>query len=458
MDIIIKNGTIVDENHSYRADIGILGEKIEIIGQDLNSDSARIIDAAGKLVMPGMIDAHTHLAHPVYGTLTADDFLTGSRAAAFGGITTFIDFAVQEEGKSLNDALVRRRDEASPVTCIDYSLHIILTDFRAETFSELGKMIEDGVPSFKLYLYHRNKKWIADGVLYRVLNEVSDGGLILVHAESNDIIKRKEDEHIINSETGMRYLGLSRQPVAEGAACTEAIYLAGQAESNLYITHVSTKEGLGAVINGKARGISVFCETCPQHLLLNDDKYREENAVLFAVSPPLRGDDDSRLLWSGIKEGVVDVISSNHCSFTKKQKNEHSEDFRRVPSGLPVIEISFPLMASESKNKNIDYSQIVRAMSYVPAKMFGLYPEKGSLMTGTDADIIIYDPDYESGISHENLHMNTDYSPFEGFKLKGSPIMTISRGRIIIENGEYKGTAGAGRFLRRTKFNASLIK
>ncbi|WP_369017755.1 dihydropyrimidinase [Thermatribacter velox] len=451
MELIIKNGTVVTAKETYLADVGVAGGKIVAIAEKLEDPEARVIDATGKYVMPGIIDGHVHLALPFGGTVSADDFSSGTKAAAFGGVTTIVDFAIQMKGESLADAIARRRAEADGKVCIDYGLHVGITDAREEVLREIPEVISNGCPTFKLFMTY-DAFVVDDGTLLSIIEKTTDsGGMVGVHAENHKIIGYLTARLLSEGKTAPQYHAVSRPDWCEAEATSRAIRLAEAVGGKLYIFHLTCSRALDEVVAGRERGMPVYAETCPQYLLLTADCYLEPDfgGAKYVMSPPLRTAFDNEALWKGLRDGYLQVVGSDHCPFTMEQKKLGLGDFTKIPNGAPGVETTLPLLYSEGVLKGrISLNRMVEVLSTNPACLFGL-PNKGSLAVGYDADIVIFDPDKEVVLSYQDLHMCTDYSPYEGLRVKGYPVTTISRGRVIVENGIFTGDFTHGRFVAR---------
>lgn len=454
MDLVVKGGQIVTAMDTFRADLGVSGDKIVAIAETIEDEGARVVNAAGKYVLPGGIDVHTHMQLPFGGTVSADDFEEGTKAAAFGGVTTIIDFAIQAKGSGLLGAVEQRRAEADPKVCIDYSLHMAITDWNRDAEGEVREIIESGIPSFKLFMVYRKEGWMVDdGALFGVLCEVAKhGGVVGVHAENAFVIDVLTERFLAEGKLSCEYHSKSRPSFVEGEAIRRAIYLAGVAGGNLYIFHMSTEEGVAAVAEGMALGVQVRAETCPQYLLLTEEKYLQPDGHHYAISPPLRSPADSEALWEALANGTVQVLASDHCPFDSRQKDLWGGNFTKIPLGLPGVETLLPLAFSEGVGKGrFSLNRCVELLSTNPAKLFGLYPKKGTIRIGSDADLVVVDPEMEVVLSPQRLHTRIDYSPYQGIRVKGYPVVTISRGEVIVEGGGFFGKPGRGRFLPRSQ-------
>ncbi|MDT7688593.1 MAG: dihydropyrimidinase, partial [Acidobacteriota bacterium] len=413
----------------------------------------RVIDAAGKLVIPGGIDPHTHMELPFGGTQASDDFRTGTIAAAFGGTTTIIDFAVQYKGQALAEGLDNWHAKAEGKAAIDYGFHLIVTDLEDERVPELYKAMDEGVSSFKLFMAYPGVFLADDATIFRAMSAAgSRGGLICMHAENgiviNEIIKRA----LAEGRTAPKYHALTRPTVAEAEGVHRAIAIAEMAESPVYIVHLSCADALNQVREARDRGLPAFAETCPQYLFLSIDDYGEGfEGAKYVMTPPLREKHNQAELWKGLKTDDLQVISTDHCPFCmKEQKELGRDDFSKIPNGAPGVEHRMSLIYDGGVVRNrISLNRFVELTSTAAAKMFGLFPRKGTIAVGSDADIVIFDPEREQIISAATHHMNVDYSAYEGRKVQGTVETVLSRGRVVIEDGEFKGKAGGGEFLKR---------
>ena len=456
-DMIIKGGTVVTAIDSSNVDIGVKDGKITGIGKDLKSDpKTETIDAKNMYVFPGGIDVHVHFQLPFSGTVSADDFENGTKAAACGGVTMVIDFAIQQKGKSIMDAVNARRAEADPKVCVDYGLHAAITDWNDKTQTEIKKVIDYGIPTFKMFMIYKNEGWMADdGMLFQALEEtLKHGGQIGVHAESVDILEMLINRYAKEKEKWGAYgHSLSRPCYTEEEAIIRAIKWAEVTGGKLYIVHMSTGEGADAVRAGKARGVNVHAETCPQYLLLDDEVFKQENGHLYATCPQVKKPHDRKRLWKGLVEGDVEVVATDTCTFTTKQKAAWNGDFRKIPFGMPGVETMVPLMYTEGVGKrDLSPNQFVALVSTNPAKLFGMYPRKGAIEVGSDADLLVFDPNRKVTLHAKDLQTNCDWSPYEGWKLTGYPHVTISRGEVVAEDGKFVGKAGYGRFIKRKPY------
>jgi dihydropyrimidinase len=457
LDMVIKNGRIVTASDIYTADVGVLDGKINVIAKNLDSGSrAKVIDAEGKYVFPGGIDVHVHLQLPFSGTVSADGFENGTKAAACGGVTTVLDFAIQTKGQSIMKAIEARRAEADPKVCIDYGLHAAITDWNPQTQSEIKKVIDYGIPTFKMFMIYKNEGWMADdGMLFSALEETAKyGGQIGVHAESVFVLDMLIEKYAKEKEKWGAYgHTLSRPCYTEEEAILRALKWAEVTHGQLYIVHMSTGEGADAVHIAKERGVNVYAETCPQYLLLNDEVFKGKNGHLYATCPQVKKPHDNERLWKGLKNGDVQIVATDTCTFNTKQKAAWNGDFRKIPFGMPGVETMVPLLYSEGVSKRgLSVNQLISLTSTNPAKLFGMYPKKGTIAIGSDADLVIFDTEKKVTLKADDLQTNCDWSPYEGWKLVGYPSTTISRGKVVAEDGKFVGEAGHGKFLQRTPY------
>ncbi len=452
-DLLIKGGTIVTAEESYVADIGVSKGKIAMIGLDLGDQASEVVYAEGKYVLPGAIDVHTHLEMPFGGTVSADDFYTGTVAAACGGTTSIIDFAVQGQGATLMDTIDTWKKKAEDKAVIDYGFHIAITDMNDDVVNEMETAVNEGFTSFKLFMTYDGMR-VDDQVMLQALTKAKEiGALIQVHAENYYMIKMLTEEFIAQGKTDPVYHAYSRPPFSEAEAVSRAVYLAMQAEAPLYIVHLSSAAGLEPIKKARELGYPVMAETCPQYLVLDEEYYLEKDfgGSKYVMSPPLRHKENQKPLWKGLYDGNIQVVATDHCPFNfKGQKELGRGDFTKIPNGAPGVEARMMVLQGQGVEADkISLQKMVEVTSTNPAKIFGMYPKKGTIVAGSDADLVIWDPESSGVLSKEMLHENVDYTPFEGFTYTAKPVMTFSNGKIIVKNSEFIGEKGSGTMLKR---------
>jgi dihydropyrimidinase len=449
-DLVIKNGTLVTADATYPADVGVRGERITAIGKGLLGRQA--IDATGLLVTPGAVDVHVHLQMPAGpGLVSSDDFFTGTRAAAFGGTTTVIDFVEAEPTQSLVKALAARRAQADGRVVVDYGLHMTIATADLAKLNEVPALVAAGCASFKLYLAYEGFQ-LDDGGFLQALEAIHEaGGLPIVHAENGDVIRTLVDRYRAQGRIAPRWHVHSHPALMEAEATGRAIDLATLAGAPLYIVHISCTQVVERVVAARARGLPIYGETCPQYLLLTQARYSQPGleGTLPVCSPPLRSEADQARLWDALARGELQVVATDHCAFTRADKGRGLHDFSQVPGGLPGIEARFPLLfAFGVRMGRISLNSWIDLCCTAPAHLFGL-ERKGVIAVGYDADLVVFDPERVVRLSAETLHENVDWTPFEGIEVIGWPVVTISRGKVIVKDGEFHGTAGQGCFVER---------
>src|SRR2546430_9056471 len=457
MKTLIRNGHVVTAVDSYTADILVEGSTVVLIGKDLEKIAGALdkaVDATGKLVIPGGSDPHTHVTIPCGGTSSSDDFETGTRAAAFGGTTTIIDFAVQYRGQSLNQALDVWFSKAQGKAAIDYGFHMILTDLPNHRLPEIKNLVQQGVSSFKLFMAYPGMFLVDDGTIFQAMTASAEsGGLIGMHAENGVVIDVLVKRALAEGKTAPKYHALTRPTRAEAEGVHRAIAIAEMANSPVYIVHLSCYDALKEVQAARDLGLPAYAETCPQYLFL-DYSYYEQDAfegAKYVMTPPLRDKSNQEQLWKGLRGNDLQVISTDHCPFCfKEQKELGRDDFSKIPNGGPGVEHRMSLIYDGGVVQGrINLNRFVDITTTAACKIFGLFPRKGTIAVGSDADIVIFDSDGEQTISAATHHMRVDYSAYEGRKVKGVSETVLSRGNVIVENGKFFGKAGAGRFLKR---------
>ena len=461
---VIKGGRIITAVDDYTADILIENGKIEAIARSLSVEDAQTHDATGLLVLPGGIDVHVHMETPMGGGVeTCDTFETGTRSAAFGGTTTIIDFAQQFKGDSPKDALDRRLAAAEPQCCVDYGFHVILTDVTPDALAELPDVINaDGVSSFKLYMAYPGVMMVDDAAIYRTMRKVSDhGGMVNLHAENGVVIQALIEEALEAGHTSPKYHQLTRPQLMEGEAAHRVIRIAELAEVPVYIVHLSSKEALDAVVEARDRGVPAFAETCPHYLFLDQSEYDRPGfeSAKYVMTPPLRNHECQHALWRGLRFDDLQIVSTDHCPFCfnenpmgiLKSKQYGSDNFNKIPNGAPGVEFRLPLLYDGGVHAGrITLNRFVQLTSTAPAKMFGLFPQKGAIAVGSDADLVLFDPEAHYTLSASTHHSNVDYSLFEGREVQGRVRKVFLRGDCIVDGEAWLGRAGAGRYLRRS--------
>jgi dihydropyrimidinase len=454
MSLLIKNGRIITADADYIADIFIEGETISTVGKNLNVKADKEIDASEKLVFPGGIDPHVHLDMPFMGTFSSDNYETGTRAALFGGTTMVIDFILQKQGNSLQSALDEWRSRSDNNCVGDYSFHMAVTDFNDSTKDEVKNMIAEGITSFKTFMAYKGALMIDDRQMVGLMEEVKkEGGLINVHATNGDMIDYLIQKHREEGKLSPLYHYLSQPEVTEAEAAERFVDMANFTGCPGYIVHLTCEGALNAVRNATKRNQHVFVETCIQYLILDASLYEKDfEGAKWVMSPPLREKKDQETLWAGINQGLVNVVATDHCPFMWEQKKMGEKDFSKIPNGHPAIENRMELLYSEGVNKGkITLNKYVEVACTNPAKIFGMFPRKGTIAIGSDADLVIFDPNEKHTLSAKTHHMNVDYSGYEGWELTGKVKTVVLRGAVAIENNECKVQKGFGKFIKRKK-------
>lgn len=457
-EVLIANGTVVTATESFRADVGIRDGKITAISKSLPAESAqKVLDASNKLVLPGGIDVHTHLDMPLGTTTSSDDFETGTRAAVFGGTTTIIDFATQFKGQTLHAAIDDWMTKAASKAVIDYGFHCIITDLTDVSLDEMDELVREGITSFKVFMAYPGALMLDDASIYRVLRASSrNGSLVCIHAENGGVIDVLVREALAAGKTAPIYHALTRPTATEAEAVGRAIALAEMAGAPLYVVHLSCDEGLKRIQEARDRSLPVYAETCPQYLYVSLDDMDKPGfeGARYVFTPPPREKWNQEKLWDGLKDNRISVVSTDHCPFRiKDQKELGRGDFTKIPNGGPGIEHRMSLIYSGGVAAGrFSANRFVDITSTTPAKLFGLYPRKGTIAMGSDADIVILDPNRQHIISANNHHMRVDYSLFEGVAVTGMPDIVLSQGQILVQNNTFHGRPGGGSFLKRATF------
>ncbi|RWR15461.1 dihydropyrimidinase [Sinirhodobacter populi] len=457
MDLVIRNGTVVTAGGTYAADIGIAEGKIAQIGGTFDA-GLPALDASGLYVMPGGVDVHTHLDAADAGVHSADDFRTGTIAAACGGTTTVVDFCAQAHGQSLSDAIAFWDSKAEGAAAVDYGYHIIVTDMNESVFEELAGLPERGITSFKLFMAYRGTNMIDDVTLLRALDQARrSDALVMVHAENGDAADYLRDRFAAEGKTTPYYHALSRPPRVEAEATARALALAEIVDTPIYIVHLTCGEALDELIRAKRRGVRAYAETCTQYLYLTrEDLARPDfEGAKFVFTPPARTEADHQILWDALANRTLDAISSDHCSWSfKDHKSRGRDDFRKIPNGAPGVEERLMMIYQGVNEGRITLCDFVDLVATRPARLFGMFPRKGTISVGADADLVLWDPEAECVIAQRDMHNAMDYSSYEGRKVKGMPRSVLLRGKLIVEDRNYIGTPGEGTFLRRDRFAA----
>jgi len=457
MSVLIKNGRVITAVDDYLADIFIKNETVTLIGENLDIEADEIIDASGKYLFPGGLDPHTHLDMPFGGTTSADDFETGTLAAAHGGTTTLIDFAIQSKGHSTLEALDTWHAKADGKTAIDYGFHMIVTDLEDNRVHEMKMLANAGVTSYKLFMAYPGVLYVDDGTIYRAMRKAGeDGTVVCMHAENGIVIDEIVKQALAEGKTEPKYHAITRPTRMEAEGVHRAISIAEVAQVPIYIVHLSSSDALEQVMLARNRGVHAFAETCPQYLFLDDSYYDQEGfeGAKYVMTPALREKWNQDELWKGLKFGDLQSIATDHCPFCfKDQKMLGIDDFSKIPNGGPGVENRMSLVFNGGVNSGrISLNKFVELTSTAAAKTFGLFPKKGTIAVGSDADIVIFDPNRTETISVNNTcthHMNVDYNAYEGFEVTGFTETVLSRGKVIIDNCEYVGKKGDGHFLKR---------
>jgi dihydropyrimidinase len=453
--VLIQNGTIVNADSTVNADLVIEGTIIKEIRAGIPASSAdKVVDARGLLLLPGGIDAHTHLDMPFGGSQSADDFLTGTRAAAIGGTTTIVDFAIQARGTKMRDALDTWWKKAEGKACIDYGLHMIVTDLGNAGLEDMDHLVHEGVASFKMFMAYPNVLMVDDATIFKALRQTAkNGALICMHAENGSVIDVIVQQALAEGKTAPIYHHLTRPTKAEAEAVHRSIAMAEMAGVPVYIVHLSSEDALNQVREARDRGLPAFAETCPQYLLLSLEDVADKGweGAKYVFTPPLRERRNQPKLWEGLRSDHLQVVSTDHCPFCfADQKALGKDDFTKIPNGGPGIENRLQLLHHHGVGKgNFSLNRFVELVSTAPARIFGMYPKKGVLAVGSDADLVLWDPNEEHTISAATHHMRVDYSMFEGFHVRGNARDVYSRGELIVSGGNFIGKPGRGNYLRR---------
>ncbi|HEY3062281.1 MAG TPA: dihydropyrimidinase [Chloroflexota bacterium] len=454
LDLVVRSGTLVSADGLVQADLAIKDGRIVAVGDaSAFSEAQRTLDATGKLVMPGFVDAHVHFNQPVGDVRTNDSWFEGTRAAAFGGTTTVVDFALPRPEETPLACVERRLAEAAPEAVIDYGVHACYTQqtTNQRSLAQLAELIQMGVPSVKLFTVYRDMFMATPADILGVLRELAGRGIAAVHAENASIVEQLTEHFVAAGQIGPRYHALSRPHVAEVEAMESVLSLARETGTPLYFVHMSARQARGVLERARADGVQVGAEVCPHYLVLTEDAYQLPDGHNYVCSPPVPSSEDGTALWAMVADGTVTIVSSDHCCFTLAQKQLGKEDFTRTPPGLPGVETRPSVLYSEGVARGrISASRFVQLVSTAPAQLVGLWPRKGHLGIGADADVVIFDPAIDWVVRASDLHMATDYTPYEGMPLRGRPSAVISHGEPVVVDGTFHGRAGVGRFIPRS--------
>jgi dihydropyrimidinase len=454
MRTIISGGRVVTSSQAFEADVLIEGETIEAVGAFSHVEADRRVDAAGKLVLPGGVDPHTHLETPLKGTITADDFYSGTVAAAVGGTTSIIDFPVQKKGQDPRESHQDWYDRADEKAVVDWGLHQIITDLPDEFFPAIDELVREGSPSFKMFMAYPGARMVEDDVIFKAMRRSAENGaFVLMHCENGRVIDLLENEALAAGNVDPPYNAVTRPPVTEAEATARAISLAEMAGVPVYVVHLTAAPALEAVSAARERGLPAYAETCPQYLLLSEEKLHEPDfgGSKYVMCPPLRTREHQERLWKGLQTNELQVVSTDHTPFRfKDQKQMGRDSFPKIPNGVPGIEWRTLLMYHYGVVEGrFSLNRFIELIATNPAKLFGCYPRKGEIAPGSDADLVVFDPEAETLLTAESQTTLSDYNPYEGQVVKGAVETVLLRGKVIVEAGSFVGTRGQGQFLRR---------
>jgi dihydropyrimidinase len=462
MSVLIKGGRVITAADDYVGDVYVEDERISLIGESLDVEADRTIDASGKYVLPGCIDPHTHLDMPFGGTITIDDFLSGHTSAAFGGTTCHVDFVIQAKGQSFAEALEAWQAKQNGKALIDVGFHMAVTDLKeGGSLEELAGLPDQGVTSYKLFMAYKGALMVDDETLFRTMQVAADtGALVMVHAENGDAIDVLVKEALAEGKTEPKYHALTRPPETEGEATNRAIQLARIADCNLYVVHVSCKEAIDPIAVAREKGWKTWGETCTQYFFIDYEYLEKPNfeGAKYVYTPPPRPKENQEHLWTAVRSDILSVVSTDHCAFNwDGQKTMGRDDFSKIPNGGPGIENRLQMIHEfGARTGRITLNRMVELLCTNPGKLFGLYPRKGTIAVGSDADIVVFDPEKKATLSAKTHHSKVDYNLFEGTEVTGSPEVVLRRGEIIVDGDELLAQPGSGQFVRRAKFGEEL--
>ncbi len=453
-DLLIRDGTVITASQKTEADVAVKDGKIAaLMAPGAKAEARETVSAGGMYILPGAIDLHTHLALPFGGTTSTDDYESGTRSALCGGTTMVFDYATPEDPEEpLADFLDRRRAMADAQVCSDYAFHLVLNHPGEKVLSELPQVMEKGVTSFKVYTVY-DGMMVDDGFFFRLLEKSKElGGLVCVHAENKDMIDRYVERYKQEGKLSPWYHYMSRREFIEAEADIRCIHWAKELDAPLYIVHLANKEGVEALEAARNQGYDILAETNPLYLRYNCQIYRQENGRNYVCSPPIKGEESRQKLWQALKAGSIDTVATDHCPFLQAEKDWGLHDFTKIPNGCDGVETRYPYLLSEANKGNISFEKVVETCCTNPARIFGCSPQKGTVAVGSDADLVIYDPAKEVTVTNDILHSKIDHTVWEGTKLTGYPVQTYVRGELVYRDGQFLGSAGSGRFIKRAPY------